>query len=98
MPLRTPLTIAVVPWSVIPAARVWFFKISVPSGATVRCLKCESAGGASPEGSVPVRRMRPVPGSSRAAWFDHAVTIVPLARMLRLLTPIQLPVTLAFST
>jgi hypothetical protein len=42
--------------------------------------------------------MRPVPASSRAVWFDHDVTIVPLAKMLRLLTPIQLPETFAFST
>ena len=69
----------------------------MPSGATVRCLKWESSGGHSPEGRTPVLRIRPLSASRSAIWFDQAVTIVPFARMLRLLTPIQLPETFAFS-
>ena len=47
-PSLSPLKIARLPCWVFPVGRHWFFRISVPSGATVRCLKLESPGGASP--------------------------------------------------
>ena len=38
MPSAAHLMIATVPCSVQPVGRVWSFRISVPSGAIVRCL------------------------------------------------------------
>jgi hypothetical protein len=91
------LKIARLPCWVLPVGRHWFLRISVPSGATVRCLKLESAGGAWPGGSAPVLPIAPVSASRRAIWLAHEVTIFPLARTLRFVVAIHAPETFAFS-
>ena len=72
-----------------PVGLVWSLTMSVPSGATVICLKLASIAGVGPVGRVLSFKISPVSPSSSTIWFDHASTILPLGRIFRFVLPIH---------